>query len=78
MKKILTMLFILAGVMNLAAVRVTSPDGNLVLNVDVTADGTPYYTLDYKGKPITKDSRLGLKSDETAFTGGFRIVSADT
>lgn len=78
MKKFFIMLFILAGVINMAAVGITSPDGNLVLNVDVTADGTPYYTLDYKGKPIIKESRLGLKSDETAFTGGFKIVGTDT
>lgn len=64
--------------MNVAAVGLTSPSGALTLNVDVDSDGVPFYTLDYKGKKIVKDSRLGLKADETAFADGFRIVSTDT
>lgn len=69
----------LAGaILDMAAVSITSPDGNFLLNVTVNAEGTPVYTLDYKGKPIVKESRLGLKSDQTEFTGGFKIVSTDT
>lgn len=68
----------LAAVMEMVAVSITSPDGNLLLNVNVNPEGTPIYTLDYKGKPIIKDSRLGLKSDETSFTEGFHIAETDT
>ena len=72
-------MFMLAGaILDMAAVSITSPDGNFLLNVTVNAEGTPVYTLDYKGKPIVKESRLGLKSDQTEFTGGFKIVSTDT
>ena len=68
----------LAGAMQMAAASITSPDGNLLLDVDVDASGVPYYSLDYKGKPVVKASRLGIKADETAFTDGFRITGTDT
>lgn len=69
---------LLAGVLELSAVNVTSPDGKLVLNVDVDSVGTPVYSLDYKGRQLITSSRLGLRADETAFTDGFCIVSVDT
>ena len=79
MKRTIISMFMLAGaILDMAAVSITSPDGNFLLNVTVNAEGTPVYTLDYKGKPIVKESRLGLKSDQTEFTGGFKIVSTDT
>ena len=79
MKRTIISMFMLAGaILDMAPVSITSPDGNFLLNVTVNAEGTPVYTLDYKGKPIVKESRLGLKSDQTEFTGGFKIVSTDT
>ena len=78
MKKNLIILCMLAGVMKMSAVSITSPDGQLVLDVTVDSEGTPVYTLDYKGKPVIKESRLGLRSDETAFLSGFHIVGPDT
>lgn len=68
----------LAIVFNMAAVSITSPDGNLVLNFELTPDGVPYYTLDYKNKPVVTASALGLKSDQLDLTDGFHIVSTDT
>ncbi|MDE7369332.1 MAG: glycoside hydrolase family 97 protein [Muribaculaceae bacterium] len=78
MKKISAILSILAVVFNMAAVSITSPDGNLVLNFELTPDGAPYYTLDYKNKPVVTASALGLKSDQLDLTDGFHIVSTDT
>ncbi|MDE6057176.1 MAG: glycoside hydrolase family 97 N-terminal domain-containing protein, partial [Muribaculaceae bacterium] len=78
MKGKLTAMFMLAGAMELAAVGITSPNGELLLNVDVDAGGSPYYTLDYKGKPLVKQSRLGLRADETEFRDGFVIAGTDT
>ena len=79
MKRILFISFAaFTGVMNMAAVNITSPGGALNLNVDVDSKGTPVYSLDYKGKQIIADSRLGIKADETAFTDGFRIEGIDT
>lgn len=78
MKKICNIMLMLAGVMDMAAVGITSPSGNLSLNVDVDLSGAPVYSLDYKGKSIILPSRLGLKADETEFVNGFRVAGIDT
>lgn len=78
MKKILIQSLLLAGAMEMAAAGITSPNGNLSLNVDVNASGVAVYSLDYKGKTVIKQSKLGLKADETAFTDGFSIAGVDT
>lgn len=68
----------IAVALNMAAVSITSPDGNLVLHVELTPQGAPYYTLDYKNKPVVTASALGLKSEQLDLTNGFRIASTDT
>ena len=73
---IITALFV--GVMDMAAVEVASPNGDLQLKVNVDDKGSPTYSLDYKGKKLISDSRLGIRADETAFTEGFRIEGIDT
>ena len=40
---------------------VSSPNGNVRVGFSLTADGTPTYTMSYKGKPVVKQSRLGLE-----------------
>lgn len=62
----------------MTAVSITSPSGDLNLNVYADTSGIPVYTLDYKGKTIIRPSRLGLIADETSFTDGFRITGSDT
>lgn len=37
-----------------------SPDRNLEMRFSMSDNGTPYYSLDYKGKHIVLDSRLGF------------------
>lgn len=37
-----------------------SPDKNLEMRFSMSDDGAPYYSLDYKGKHIVLDSRLGF------------------
>ncbi|MDE6741813.1 MAG: glycoside hydrolase family 97 N-terminal domain-containing protein, partial [Muribaculaceae bacterium] len=78
MKRKLAVMLMLVGVMEMEADSIISPNGELILNVDVDAKGTPWYTLDYKGKPLVKQSRLGLKADELALTDGFSITGTDT
>ena len=77
MKNIMSLL-LLATAMEMAAVSITSPNGAFLLNVDVNAEGTPVYSLDYKGKPVIKSSRLGIVTKETDFTKGFHIAGTDT
>ena len=68
----------LTAALQMGAVSITSPDGNLLLQVELTPDGAPYYTLDYKNRPIVEASALGLVSDQANFTDGFRIASTDS
>lgn len=43
-----------------ATAALLSPDRNLEMRFSMSDDGTPYYSLDYKGKHIVLDSRLGF------------------
>lgn len=54
----------------LAADRVESPDGKVAVEFSVQSGGIPTYRIDYLGKPIVLESRLGLLPD---FTNGFEI-----
>lgn len=78
MRKFLSLLCFALIVFNLNAVDITSPNGNLKLNVNVNAKGEPYYNLTYKGKTVVADSKLGLTAQEAQFTDGFKILSTDT
>lgn len=76
--------YVLAAAMGLSstavnAESVTSPNGKLVLNVDVTAVGEPEYSLSFKGKEVIKPSKLGfvLKNAEN-LQSGFTISGIDT
>jgi alpha-glucosidase len=51
--------------------QVKSPDGKVIVNLRLQPDGAPAYTLDYLGKPIVLESRLGF---EPAFTNGFQLM----
>ncbi|MDE6256093.1 MAG: glycoside hydrolase family 97 protein [Muribaculaceae bacterium] len=76
--KLLISSIMLTGAMQMAAVGITSPSGNLQLNVDVDAEGHPFYSLSYKGKEIVEPSKLGIRADETVFADGFSIAGVDT
>ena len=56
---------------NVKAQTVKSPDGNVVLTFALKEGGVPTYTLDYKHKPVIKQSELGLelKRDKHASKG---------
>lgn len=76
--------YFLAAAMGLSATAmnaesISSPDGNLVLNVDVTATGEPEYSLTFKDKEVIKPSKLGfvLKNAEN-LQSGFTITGVDT
>ncbi len=76
--KLLTTIAMLAAAMTAAAAGITSPSGDLKLEVNVDGAGRPFYSLDYKGRALVRPSLLGLVADETRFAAGFRITSADT
>jgi len=43
------------------AQELKSPDGNLAMQFSIQNDGSPAYSLTYKGKPVIKTSKLGLE-----------------
>lgn len=60
------------------AVTVTSPDGNVSVDVDVVS-GKPTYSMTYKNKPVIKSSTLGLElTDAPDLLDGFQIVGTET
>lgn len=60
------------------AEEVKSPNGNVVLNVDVK-DGVPVYRLDYKQQPVVKESHLGLQLKEGGdLMEGFTLANSET
>ena len=62
MRKIFLTLLAVVAVFTLSAKEtLTSPDGNLVLTFEIGKDGTPMYSLDYKGKAVVLPSGMGLE-----------------
>ncbi len=61
------------------AQELTSPNGNFVMNFSLLKDGTPTYHLNYKGKEVIKQSKLGLelKGNEKSLLNDFIITSSE-
>ena len=58
---------------------VSSPGGKLVLSFHLTAAGAPVYALTYAGRPVVRESRLGLAlKDRRGLTDGFAIEKVET
>ena len=78
MKRVLFFVLLLCAAGMLKAESLTSPNGNLQLNVEVK-NGVPVYTLDYKQKPVVKESRLGLElKDGKHLMDGFTLAKSET
>jgi hypothetical protein len=53
-----------------------SPNGSLVMDFSLTRTGEPTYRLSFKGKPVIKESKLGLVlKDAPALRAGFTKVT---
>lgn len=53
----------------------TSPDGKLAVTFDLTADGTPVYSMTFDGKEVVKPSRMGFELKKgKSLLDGFRLV----
>jgi hypothetical protein len=57
------------------AATISSPDGNLTLNIDTNAEGVPFYSLSYKDTPVIVDSKLGLVGNEYVLTDNFEVTA---
>ena len=63
-KQVLMVFCALTASLTALAQTVASPDGNLRVNFALTAQGVPTYQVDYKGKVVVKQSRLGIELNE--------------
>ena len=78
MRRLQILLVCLLAAAGLKAAELKSPNGNLVLQADVK-HGCPVYRLDYKNRPVIKESRLGLEvKNEKDLRSDFRIAEVHT
>ncbi|HEY9185864.1 MAG TPA: glycoside hydrolase family 97 protein [Salegentibacter sp.] len=79
-KLILLSCFLLSAVGITLGQEIKSPDGNLEMKFSLQEDGTPVYTLNYKGQEVIETSKLGfeLKNDEHSLLSGFSIEDTAT
>ena len=59
----------------LRAERISSPDGSVAAEFVLQRDGTPVYKIDFLGKPLVLESRLGFEPD---LLGGFAVMKTST
>jgi glucan 1,4-alpha-glucosidase len=80
MKRMFLLLSLLASVfMFVHAQDLSSPNTNLQLKFVLLADGTPSYSLTYKGKSVVKPSRLGFALKENKqLLDSFTVTDAKT
>jgi alpha-glucosidase len=67
--------FTLSASIASAASQVQSPDGKVVVSFLIQSGGVPAYKIDYLGKPLVLESRLGF---EPAFTNGFQVTGTSS
>ena len=65
-----------SAVYSQSQMSVSSPDGELTLNV-VLKSGKPVYSVSYKGRIILNDSPLGLMTNEGDFSNNMSFVNSD-
>ena len=81
MKKVIFALcFCLTAIAGVHAQELKSPNGNFTLKFSLEKDGTPSYSLTYKGKDVIKPSKLGfeLKKDEKSLLNDFTVTNTKT
>ena len=78
MRKIITLFSLaLAMLVNATDHVVTSPDGKLVVTVNVD-NGQPTYSVDYDGANMLTPSALGFVADIGDFTKGLNVIATRT
>lgn len=60
--------------------QLKSPNGKFVMEFSLQNDGTPSYSLNYKGKAVVKPSKLGLelKNDKKSLLNDFTVIDTKT
>ena len=80
MKRIIIAVIALAMTIPSMALEQKSPNGNVVLNFELNGQGTPVYSLTYKGQEVIKPSTLGLEivSRQGDLMEGFEVTGSET
>ena len=76
MKNLLFIASMLCIIVTSNAQQLKSPDGDFNLNFSLLQDGTPSYSLLFKGKTVVKPSKLGLelKEGEGSLLNNFTVT----
>ncbi len=61
LKSIFSFTSLISFVLMVNAQKLTSPDGNFIMNFSLNQEGAPVYDLTYKNKAVIKPSTLGLE-----------------
>ena len=83
MRNIFFVLWIYLASLPIHAQILNSPDQNMTLSFTLDQQGTPIYTLNYKGKEVIKPSKLGFeivlsKLGIIDLTRNFTVISVTT
>lgn len=55
--------------------RIASPDARLAVVFHLNDSGAPHYRIELNGKPVLRDSRLGLVRDDADFSKGLKLLT---
>jgi len=58
-------------------IRISSPDGAVLVTVDLTPQGQPTYAVRYRQAELLRPSRLGLRLATADLTQGLKLTKAD-
>ena len=77
MKKIFSILIALCLFLPLRGEELLSPDGRMKLSFRLDHGDTPVYSLDYDGRSVVKESRLGFKLSDSGLYDWFECVAVE-
>ena len=79
MKKLMMMALALLCLTTVTqAQTIKSPDGNILVFLELKDQGKPYYRVNYQGKEVVTPSVLGLKTNIGDFTQGLEQKGVET
>ena len=77
--RLLAFVALLVAAVPAQAATVSSPDGRIVVTLDVTGEGVPYYSVTRDGKPVIDQSDLGFNfTDSPPMRRDFKIIGETT
>lgn len=75
-KTFISLAFLMPSLLWAQSYQLTSPDGQLAVNVNLNQKGTPIYNVSLAGATFVEDSPLGLRTNIGDFTQGLKLQGA--